>query len=107
MSFGSIHVHISPMPSELEDLVEFLHHGNTQIRQIAVENLLPYSTTQPDIFKKPQLVPVQDLKLLVKDYDVCRSALTFTIYIKGNSQIHTLRTAHSQKRSYHPHQYLH
>jgi hypothetical protein len=75
------------MPSELEDvsgispppsyfslttrqLVEFLHHGNTQIRQVAAEHLVGYSTAQPAIFKSSQLAPVNDLKLLVKDYSV-------------------------------------
>jgi len=77
-------------------LVEFLHHGNTQIRQIgtvpkiiqdvrallimgfyvvATENLVPYSETQPQIFKIGQLTPVKDLKVLVKDYAVCRSSI--------------------------------
>lgn len=70
-------------------LVEFLHHGNTQIRQIgmhngdflvldlglmvvstAAENLVGYSSSQPSIFKTGQLTPVKDLKLLVKDYSV-------------------------------------
>lgn len=73
----------------MSKLVEFLHHGNTQIRQIgknnfilqrsvfifinldiAAENLVGYSTSQPDIFKTGQLTPVKDLKLLVKDYPV-------------------------------------
>ncbi|KAI9721030.1 MAG: hypothetical protein M1812_002510 [Candelaria pacifica] len=58
------------MPTELEELVEFLHHGNTQIRQIATENLVGYSTSQPTIFKAAQLTPIKDLKLLVKDYAV-------------------------------------
>ncbi|KAL9127704.1 MAG: hypothetical protein Q9217_003477 [Psora testacea] len=58
------------MPTELEELVEFLHHGNTQIRQIATENLVPYSKVQPKIFVTKELVPVKDLKLLVRDYTV-------------------------------------
>lgn len=37
---------------------------------LAAENLLPYSKTQPVIFKVAQLRPVKDLKLLVKDYAV-------------------------------------
>lgn len=58
------------MPTELEELVEFLHHGNTQIRQIACENLLGFSIAQPNLFKRHQLLPVRDLKLLVRDYTV-------------------------------------
>jgi hypothetical protein len=37
---------------------------------IAVENLVPYSLSQPTIFKAQQLKPVIDLKLLVRDYEV-------------------------------------
>lgn len=78
------------MYSNLKQLVEFLHHGNTQIRQIgerallrpdvecllrtvstpATENLVGYSTSQPSIFKAGHLTPIKDLKLLVKDYTV-------------------------------------
>lgn len=74
------------MPTELEEvnkqlnspqieanvlqLVEFIHHGNTHIRQLAVENLVPYSLSQPSIFKTNQLLPLRDLKLLVRDYAV-------------------------------------
>ncbi|PBP28519.1 DNA-binding protein HGH1, partial [Diplocarpon rosae] len=58
------------MPTELEELVEFVSHGNTQVRQLAVENLVPYSATQPAIFKTNELLPVKDLKLLVRDYEV-------------------------------------
>jgi hypothetical protein len=56
--------------SDVLQLVEFIHHGNTPIRQLAVENLVPYSLSQPSIFKKNQLLPVRDLKLLVRDYAV-------------------------------------
>lgn len=36
----------------------------------AVENLVPYSLSQPAIFKTNELLPVKDLKLLVRDYEV-------------------------------------
>jgi len=58
------------MPTELEELVDFIHHGNTPIRQQAVENLVPYSLSKPSIFKANQLLPVRDLKLLIRDYAV-------------------------------------
>jgi len=51
-------------------LVEFLHHGNTEIRQVAAEHLVGYSKAQPEIFKISHLGPIQDLKLLVRDYPV-------------------------------------
>ncbi|KAL8923756.1 MAG: hypothetical protein Q9172_003002 [Xanthocarpia lactea] len=84
------------MATELEELIEFLHHGNTQIRQIGTpsaglkttENLVPYSKTQPAIFKSGQLSPVKDLKLLVKDYaPIASSALTILINISVDPEI--------------------
>ncbi|KAL8986570.1 MAG: hypothetical protein Q9177_004154, partial [Variospora cf. flavescens] len=75
-------------PTELEELVGFLHHGNTQIRQIAAENLVPYSKTQPSIFKNGQLTPIKDLKLLVKDYaPIAKIALTILINISTDPEI--------------------
>lgn len=59
------------MPSELEELVEFLHHGNTQIRQVASQHLVPYSSSQQHqttLFKRNQNEPLNDLKLLTRDY---------------------------------------
>lgn len=40
-------------------------------RGVAVENLVPYSLSQPGIFKANDLLPVKNLKLLVRDYPVC------------------------------------
>jgi hypothetical protein len=76
-------------------LVEFISHGNTQVRQLgeqsstssrpeltsatAVENLVPYSLSQPAIFKTNQLLPIKDLKLLVRDYKVSPYAGRFHI----------------------------
>jgi len=50
--------------------VGFIAHGNPQIRQVALENLVPYSTTQPSLFKADQLLPVKNLKVLVRDHPV-------------------------------------
>ncbi|KAJ5961100.1 uncharacterized protein N7479_008250 [Penicillium vulpinum] len=76
------------MPTELEELVEFLHHGNTQIRQIACENLVGFSTAQPDLFKRHQLLPVRDLKLLVRDYiPIAKNALTILINLSSDEEI--------------------
>ncbi|MCJ1351413.1 MAG: hypothetical protein MMC33_001397 [Icmadophila ericetorum] len=73
------------MPTELEELVEFLHHGNTQIRQIAAENLVPYSEKEPGIFKANKLEPVKDLKLLIKDYaPIAKNALIILINISND-----------------------
>ncbi|KIW32219.1 uncharacterized protein PV07_03779 [Cladophialophora immunda] len=75
------------MPTELEELLEFLHHGNTQIRQLACDHLVGHSA-DPAIFKKPQLVPVKDLKLLVRDYPpIAKNALTILINISHDTEI--------------------
>jgi hypothetical protein len=42
----------------------------------ASENLVGFSTAQPSLFKSGQLTPVKDLKLLVKDYSVCKADIT-------------------------------
>ncbi|KAI9760147.1 MAG: hypothetical protein M4579_001867 [Chaenotheca gracillima] len=76
------------MPTELEELVEFLHHGNTQIRQVAVENLVGFSTSQPAIFKTGQLTPIKDLKLLIRDYaPISQNALTILINLSDDKEI--------------------
>ncbi|GFF51152.1 putative DNA-binding protein HGH1 [Aspergillus lentulus] len=76
------------MPTVIEELVEFLHHGNTQIRQIACENLVGFSTAQSDIFKRHQLLPVRDLKLLVRDYTpIAKNALTILINISADQEV--------------------
>ncbi|KAF2655901.1 DUF383-domain-containing protein [Lophiostoma macrostomum CBS 122681] len=76
------------MPSELEELVEFLHHGNTQIRQVAAEHLVGYSQSHTSLFKREQLTPVKDLKLLVKDYaPIAKNALTILINISHDAEV--------------------
>lgn len=76
------------MPTELEELVEFLHHGNTQIRQIAAEELVGYSTAQPALFKRNQLEPVKDLKLLIKDYTpIAHNAVTILVNISEDKEV--------------------
>ncbi|KAI1005690.1 hypothetical protein K3495_g2530 [Podosphaera aphanis] len=76
------------MSTELIELVGFISHGNTQIRQIAVENLIPYSLSQPAIFKINQLLPIRDLILLVRDYkQIAHSALIILINLSTDQQI--------------------
>ncbi|RMD41426.1 hypothetical protein DV735_g3715, partial [Chaetothyriales sp. CBS 134920] len=77
------------MPTELEELVEFLHHGNTQIRQIACEHLVGYSASNAAIFKRDQLGPITDLKLLVRDYT---NALTILINLSSSQDEEVLKT---------------
>ncbi|KAF2111857.1 DNA-binding protein-like protein HGH1 [Lophiotrema nucula] len=76
------------MPTELEELVEFLHHGNTQIRQVAAEHLVGYSQTHTTLFKRNQLEPIRDLKLLVIDYaPIAKNALTILINISHDGEV--------------------
>jgi hypothetical protein len=76
------------MPTELEELVEFLHHGNTQIRQVACENLVGFSSSQPSLFKRQQLLPIRDLKLLTRDYSpIAKNALTILINLSCDSEV--------------------
>ncbi|CAO2647861.1 Nn.00g087830.m01.CDS01 [Neocucurbitaria sp. VM-36] len=76
------------MPTELEELVEFLHHGNTQIRQAAAEHLVGYSQADLPLFKRNQLEPVKDLKLLIKDYaPIAKNALTILINISSDTEV--------------------
>ncbi|KAN0106167.1 DNA-binding protein-like protein HGH1 [Hyaloscypha variabilis] len=76
------------MPTHLEELVDFISHGNTQVRQLAVENLVPYSLSQPAIFKTNQLLPIKDLKLLVRDYkQIAKDALTILINLSADREI--------------------
>ncbi|KAG9228261.1 DNA-binding protein-like protein HGH1 [Amylocarpus encephaloides] len=76
------------MPTPLEELVDFISHGNTQLRQIAVENLVPYSLSRPAIFKTNQLLPVKDLKLLVRDYkQIAKDAATILINLSTDREV--------------------
>lgn len=92
----------------LSQLVEFLHHGNTEIRQVgthhcprtqrynkkansvltAAENLVGFSTAQPSLFKRNTLEPIADLKLLIKDYTViAKNALTMLINLTDDDEV--------------------
>jgi hypothetical protein len=58
--------------------VGFIAHPNPQIRKLATENLVPYSTEQPAIFKTEELLPVKHLKFLIRDHPV-RTACCFVV----------------------------
>ncbi|KAJ0118090.1 hgh1 protein [Diaporthe amygdali] len=76
------------MPTELEELVGFIASPNPQIRAVAVENLVGYSTAQPSIFKINQLVPVKNLKVLVQDRpQIAQHALTILVNIAADAEI--------------------
>ncbi|KAI9818681.1 MAG: hypothetical protein M1832_004156 [Thelocarpon impressellum] len=76
------------MPTDIEELVEFLHHPNPQLRQIAIENLEGYSLSQPAIFRTADFTPIKDLKLLVRDKPpIAKHALTILINLSTDRNI--------------------
>ncbi|OAA55339.1 hypothetical protein SPI_08434 [Niveomyces insectorum RCEF 264] len=76
------------MPTELEELVGFIGHENPQIRLLATENLVPYSTEQPSIFKANQLEPVKHLKKLVADHPkIAEHALNILINLSADPDV--------------------
>jgi hypothetical protein len=53
-----------------------------------VENLVGYSLSDLPLFKRNQLEPVKDLKLLVKDYaPIAKNALTILINISSDAEV--------------------
>ncbi|KAK8127494.1 hypothetical protein PG984_008602 [Apiospora sp. TS-2023a] len=76
------------MPTELEDLVGFIANPSQQIRLVAIENLVPYSTSQPDIFKADKFVPIKNLKLLVKDHPkIAEHVITILINLSADREV--------------------
>ncbi|KAK3936389.1 protein HGH1 [Diplogelasinospora grovesii] len=76
------------MPTELEELVGFIANPNPQIRLVAIENLVPYSSAQPSIFKTNQLTPVKHLKFLVRDHPkIAAHALTILINLTADRDV--------------------
>ncbi|KAK4146798.1 protein HGH1 [Dichotomopilus funicola] len=76
------------MPTELEELVGFIAHPNPQIRKVATENLVPYSTEQPSIFKTEELLPVKHLKFLIRDHpDIAEHALTILVNLTADRSV--------------------
>lgn len=54
----------------------------------AVENLVGYSTSQPSLFKRNQLEPITDLKLLIKDYaPIAKNALIILVNLTDDEEI--------------------
>ncbi|KAG6003168.1 hypothetical protein E4U21_002282 [Claviceps maximensis] len=73
------------MTKELEELVGFIAHANPQVRLAATENLVPYSTAEPAIFKSDNLKPIKHLKLLVRDHPkIAEHVLTILINLSGD-----------------------
>ncbi|KAH9909097.1 hypothetical protein F4778DRAFT_715315 [Xylariomycetidae sp. FL2044] len=76
------------MPTELEELVGFIADPKGEIRLLATENLVPYSTSQPAIFKAEGLKPVKHLKFLVKDHPIIAGhVITILINLTADREI--------------------
>lgn len=47
-----------------------------------------YSTAQPSLFKRNQLEPVKDLKLLIRDYGpIAKNAITMLVNISEDAEV--------------------
>ncbi|KAI2618842.1 DUF383-domain-containing protein [Hypoxylon sp. NC1633] len=76
------------MPTELEELVDFIADPKPEIRALATEHLVPYSTSQPSIFKVGSFKPVKNLKLLVKDHPkIAEHVITILINLASDREI--------------------
>ncbi|ODQ80672.1 hypothetical protein BABINDRAFT_12803 [Babjeviella inositovora NRRL Y-12698] len=55
------------MPTELEELVEFLHSDNAQVKQIALEHCVQFSSgPQQQLFAYDNYTAIKDLKALIQ-----------------------------------------
>ncbi|KAG5950049.1 hypothetical protein E4U53_005520, partial [Claviceps sorghi] len=69
-------------------LVGFIAHANPQIRLAATENLVPYSISEPAIFKTESLKPIKHLKLLIRDHPkIAEHVLTILINLSGDPDV--------------------
>ncbi|KAI0013115.1 DUF383-domain-containing protein [Xylariaceae sp. FL0662B] len=76
------------MSTELEELVGFVANPKPEIRLLATEHLVPYSTSQPSVFKLENLTPVKNLKLLVKDHPkIAEHVITMLINLSAERDI--------------------
>ncbi|KAL7628916.1 Protein hgh1 [Parahypoxylon ruwenzoriense] len=76
------------MPTELEELVGFIADAKPEIRALATEHLVPYSTSQPAIFKADNLKSVKNLKLLVRDHPkIAEHVITILINLAADREI--------------------
>ncbi|KAI1304473.1 hypothetical protein F5Y03DRAFT_357422 [Xylaria venustula] len=76
------------MPTELEELVGLVADPKPQVREIAAEHLIPYSISQPSIFKSDNLKPIHNLKLLIKDLpNIAEHIITILINLSADHEI--------------------
>ncbi|KAI0175934.1 hypothetical protein GGR52DRAFT_337335 [Hypoxylon sp. FL1284] len=76
------------MPTELEELVGFIADPRPEIRVLSTEHLVPYSTSNPGVFKSDNLKPVQNLKLLIKDHPkIAEHVISILINLSADREV--------------------
>ncbi|KAI0482465.1 hypothetical protein GGR56DRAFT_685181 [Xylariaceae sp. FL0804] len=76
------------MPTELEELVGLVADPKPEVRAIAAEHLVPYSLSQPSLFKIDKMKPISNFKLLVKDHPkIAEHILTMLINLSADQEI--------------------
>ena len=54
----------------------------------AAENLVGYSTAQPSLFKRNQLEPIKDLKVLIRDYSpIAKNCINMLVNLTEDNEI--------------------
>ena len=85
------------MPSELEELVAFLHDGQLNVREIALQHLVQYSpggaNNQQAIFKYDNCRAIEDLIKLTheKKGKTVNEALTILVNLCDDEEFRWLR----------------
>ncbi|KAI0596446.1 hypothetical protein F4775DRAFT_584935 [Biscogniauxia sp. FL1348] len=76
------------MPTELEELVGLVADPKPEVRVLAAEHLVPYSTSQPNIFKADNLKPVKNLKILIRDHPkIAQHVITLLVNLSADREV--------------------
>lgn len=83
-----------PAPRQHADQTDWseqpLLHPTTRrcLHHVAAEHLVGYSQSNPALWKRNQLEPIKDLKLLVRDYaPIAKNALTILINVSADAEV--------------------
>ncbi|KAI5917733.1 hypothetical protein F4810DRAFT_704709 [Camillea tinctor] len=76
------------MPTELEELVGLVADPKPEVRVLAAEHLVPYSTSQPAIFKTDNLKPIKNLKILIRDHpQIAQHVITMLVNLSADREV--------------------
>lgn len=81
------------MPTQLEELVSFLHSPQPAVRQIALDNLVGFSSgPSASIFKYDNCRAIQDLKELAKEKSkiLVQQSVTILVNLSGDPELRRL-----------------